>query len=149
MVVTAFDPVRGKGAELARFDLLPDASAWMDSDHSHICQISPDGTRLAIARGPEAPIEIHSLLGGQTQIVRNTELDKITVLSWAADEKGVFVTKQLYDGSELFYVDLQGGTHSLWRSHGGHCFGKPSPDRRHLSIFDAEQSNNAWMMENF
>ena len=149
MIVTAFDPVRGKGAELARFDLLPEANAWIDSDHVHLCQISPDGTRLAIARSPEAPIEIHSLLGGPTRIIRAKELDKITVLSWAADEKGFFVTKQLYDGSELFYVDLQGRTHSLWRSHGGHCFGKPSPDGRHLSIFDAEQSNNAWMMENF
>src|SRR5262249_33216225 len=133
----------------ARFDLLPDASGWISSDHLHVCHISPDGALLAITRGPDAPIEIHSLRGEPTRIIPARGIDKITVVKWAPDETGLFVSKQLYDGGEIVYVDLRGRTHSLWRSHGGTCFGRPSPDGRHLAIYDWEWSKNVWMMENF
>ena len=149
MVVTAFDPIGGKGAELARFALRSDANGWIDSDHLLVFQISPDGTRLAITRSPDGPIEIHSLTGQPTRVIPAWGLDRLTVLRWAADAKGLFVSKQLFNGTELVHVDLQGRTHSLWASHGGHCFGTPSPNGRHLAIYDSEQSNNVWMMENF
>jgi len=149
MVIKAFDPVGGRGAELDRFDLAPDSKDWIDSDHLHLCWISPDGTRLAIARSPQGPIEIHSLHGQPTQIIPTKGLDKLAILTWAADAKGLFVSRHLYDGGELVYVELGGRTHSLWRSHGGRCSGRPSPDGRHIAISDSEQSTNIWMMENF
>jgi eukaryotic-like serine/threonine-protein kinase len=149
MVVTTFDPVGGKGAELARFDLRSDANAWIDSDHLLAFQVSPDGARLAITRSPDGPIEIHSLTGRPTRVIPARGLDRLTVLRWAGDAKGLFVSKQLFNGTELVHVDLQGRTHSLWTSHGGHCFGTPSPNGRHIAIYDSEQSNNVWMMENF
>jgi serine/threonine protein kinase/Tol biopolymer transport system component len=149
MVIKAFDPVGGRGAELERFDLAPDSRGWIDSDHLHLCWISPDGTRLAIARSPQGPIEIHSLHGQPTQIIPTKGLDKLAILTWAADAKGLFVSRHLYDGGELVYVELGGRTHSLWRSHGGRCYGRPSPDGRHIAISDSEQSTNIWMMEDF
>jgi len=149
MVVTAFDPVIGKGAELARYHLAPDARSGVDQDHLLLCQISADGARLAIARGPQGPIEIHSLHGLPTRIIHAKGLDNLAGLTWAADAKGLFVSRHFYVGGELLHVDLQGKAHSLWRSHGGRCFGRPSPDGRHIAIFDSEQSTNIWMMENF
>ncbi len=149
MIVSALDPLQGKGAELARFDLRPDANSWIDSDHLHLCQISPDGTHLAVARSPQGPIEIHSLQSGLMRLISAKELDKLAAMSWTADQKGLFVAKQLYDGGELVYVDLYGNTRSLWESHGGLCYGRPSPDGQHLAIYSFERSNNVWMMENF
>ena len=151
MIVTAFDLIKGRGAELARFDLRPDANVGVTIDHSPLCAISTDGARLAIARSSDGPIEIHSLRGQATRIIRAKGLDRLSVLRWAADEKGLFVSRKLFTGSELIHLDMQGRTQTLWRSHGGNaqCYGIASPDGRRIAIYDWEQSNNIWMMENF
>ena len=149
MIVTAFDPVQGRGGELARFDLKPDANTGVNIDHLVLCRISPDGTRLAIARGSDGPIEIHSLRGQPTFTIRTPGLNKIVMFNWAADEKGLFVSRHLLGGYEISYVDLAGRTHSLWTSHGGWCQSRPSPDGRNLAIYEVEKSTNIWMMEDF
>ena len=146
LIVAALDPIKGRGPELARFDLRPDASVG----DGPFCRISPDGTRLAIARSSDGPIEIHSLRGQPTRIIPAKGLDKLSTLRWAADGRGLFVARQLSSGDELVHVDLRGRSQILWRTHGGgRCFGIASPDGRHIAIHDAEQSNNVWMMENF
>jgi len=147
MIVTAFDPVKGRGAELARFDLRPDANTGQTVAHLLLCNISPDGSRLAIARSSDGPIEIHSLRGQHTLIVRAKGLDKLSFFRWAADGKGLFVSRHLYITDELVHVDLKGRTHSLWKS--ATCFGTPSPDGHHIAITDTQQNQNVWMMENF
>jgi eukaryotic-like serine/threonine-protein kinase len=147
--VTAFDPIAGKGAELKRFDLHPDANAWKDSDHVYSCRISPDGTLIAIARRRKGPIEIHSLRGQYTRVIPLNASDRLLGVGWAADAKGLFVSKQLFNGSELVYLGLEGKSHSLWRSHGWLCYGIPSPNGRHIATCESEQSTNIWMMENF
>jgi serine/threonine protein kinase len=149
LIVTAFDPVKGRGAELARFDLHPDGNTGVNLEHSLLCDISPDGTRLAIAKSSYGPIEIHSLRGQPTLVVPTKGLDKLWNFKWAADGKGLFVSTQQYEGNtELLHIDLKGRIHSLWKSHEG-CFGMPSPDGGHLAIFDSQQTKNVWMMENF
>ena len=60
MIVSAFDAIKGRGAELARFTLVRDVDLFVDN---LLCAISPDGTRLAIARSPESPVEIYSIDG--------------------------------------------------------------------------------------
>ena len=149
MIITAFDPVHGRGVELARFDLKPDANTGVNLGHLVLCRISPDGARLAVARTSDGPIEIHSLRGRPTSTIRTTGLDRMVMLNWAVDEEGFFVTRHLLDGYEIIYVDLAGRTHSLWRSYGAWCQGRQSPDGRHLAIYSLEKANNIWMMENF
>jgi hypothetical protein len=46
-------------------------------------------------------------------------------------------------------VDLKGNVKLLWKSNSERCFGVPSPDGRHLAIYDWKLSANMWMMENF
>jgi len=150
MTVTAFDPLKGRGAELGRFDLSPDANIGVKLEHSLLCDISPDGTRLAIARSSFGPIEIHSLPGQFTRTIPFKAPYKLWNLKWAANGKGLFVSTVPDEGnSELLYIDLNGRAHNLWKSHGGACLGRPSPDGRHLAIFDSQQTSNVWMMENF
>jgi serine/threonine protein kinase len=149
MIVTAFDPVQGRAAELGRFDLRPDANTGIDIDHLLLFQISPDGTQLAIARSSLGPIEIHSLTGQPTFSIPATGLNRMVMLHWAADGKGFFVSRHVLDGYEIIYVDLSGRTHSFWTCRAGWCQSKPSPDGRHIAIYDVEKSTNIWMMENF
>src|SRR5207249_4389100 len=56
MVISTLDALGGRGQELARFPFDPAVEKL-------VCVLSPDGTRVAFARGSLAVIEIHSLRG--------------------------------------------------------------------------------------
>ena len=146
MVVRSFDPLKGRGLELARIDLDREIDPMVDNI---FCAISPDGTRLALTHSPDGPIEIHSLRGQPTQIIRAKALDKLFDIGWAADGKALFVARHVRDGTELLHVDERGNTTRLWKSLGPKCIGVPSPDGRHLAIYDWKRSANMWMIENF
>jgi serine/threonine protein kinase len=143
MIVSILDPIKGRGSELVRFDF--DAT----------CVISPDGTRLAVWRSPESPLEIRSLHGRLIHKIHSRSVGELIWLNWSADQRGFFATRKGKSGNELLYLDFQGKTTSLRKCGGGTnglgggCEGLPSPDGRHLAITDRDQSNNMWMMENF
>ena len=107
-IVTAFDPVEGRGQELFRFDLDLDSDRWF-------CEISPDGLRLAVSGGPEGPMRILSLRGQPAQLIRAKNLKNMWTLHWAADGKGLFVSSRSDTVPVLFHVDLQGNTLALWK----------------------------------
>ena len=144
-IVTAFDPVKGRGPELARFDLDPTPN----EDRWPLCDISPDGTRLATSRSPEGPIQIRSLRGQPTQVIRAKDLNSMRYLGWAADGKALIVTNVIKGSGVIMHVDLQGKAKLLWRCNIDKCGGAPSPDGRHLAIDDGRLTANMWMMENF
>jgi eukaryotic-like serine/threonine-protein kinase len=143
MIVSIFDPIKGRGSELVRFDF--DAT----------CVISPDGTRLAMWRSPESPLEIRSLHGQLIHKIPSRSVGELIWLNWSADQKGFFATRKGQSGNELLYLDFRGKATSLRKCGGGTnglgggCEGLPSPDGQHLAIIDRDQSNNMWMMENF
>jgi hypothetical protein len=85
-------------------------------------------------------------------------------VNWAADGKGLFTSSATRGGSALLHLDLQGNAYVLWQQKGSIAewyapfapFGGPSapgvvpsPDGRHLAIYDWQLSANMWMMENF
>ena len=149
MIVSILDPIKGRGSELVRFDFDRELAVL----ELPTCVISPDGTRLAIARSPESPLEIRSLRGQLISKIPYQSVGEWIWLNWSADQKGFFVTRKGQSGNELLYLDFQGKASSLRKcvggSLGGGCEGLPSPDGRHLAIVDIDQSNNIWMMENF
>ncbi len=104
MIVSRLDPVKGRGPELARFDLDRDIDTFVDN---LICAVSPDGTSLAIARSPESPIRIHTLSGQLLHTIPLRMPLKKIGLSWAADRKNFFVTRRAPGGTELLHLDLQ------------------------------------------
>ena len=78
--------------------------------------------------------------------------------------KGAFVASLGEAGSVLFRTDLRGNAHSLWEQQGNNTpwtnivqplgepsvpWGVPSPDGRHLAIYNWTCSGNMWMIENF
>jgi serine/threonine protein kinase/WD40 repeat protein len=142
--VTALDPVKGLGQELIRFDVDPNDQYWD-------CDISPDGTKLAVTVGENGPIRILSLRGLPEQRIRVKKLKGIRSVDWAGDGKGLFVSAR-QAGTEIWHVDLRGNAQILWTSEaflGDSQEARPSPDGHHLAIQTWATSGNLWMMENF
>jgi len=151
VIVSIIDPIKGRGPELFRFNV----DRVLGAIENPPCVISPDGTRLAIARNPESPLEIRSLHGQIIRKIPSQSVGELDWLNWSADQRGLFVTKKSQSGNELLYLNFQGRATSLRKcgggasGAGGGCGGSPSPDGRHLATDDRNQSNNIWMMENF
>jgi len=148
MIVTALDPVNGRGRELGRFDLVRDKDIDPYIDHLLLCDISSDGTRLALVRSDNGPIEIHSLKGQPTLVIPGDKLHKFKEIKWAADGKGLIASTGNDYGREVVHVNFRGQVDTLWKCSND-CYGIPSPDGHHLGIYNRSVSANIWMMENF
>jgi DNA-binding winged helix-turn-helix (wHTH) protein/Tol biopolymer transport system component len=143
IVFTAFDPLQGRGAELARIDIDREAKKFH-------WDLSPDGMRIAFNKTSQSPIEILSLLDHSTQIIHVKNWDNLESLDWAADGKGFFVAIGNHEGEVLLHVDLRGDAQLLRKSQGASAsFARPSPDGRHLLIQDRRIDGNIWTLENF
>jgi len=147
--LTAFDPIKGRGHELMRYDIdpLPDVEGLLPFD------LSPDGTRLAVGRHTKGPIEILSLKGQLLQVIQGKELNNIRTLGWTSDGKGLFVSNHIHGGEEVLHVGLRGDVKVLWTSNEGGdsgCYWSESADGRHIALYGTKQNaSNIWIMENF
>lgn len=142
-VVTAFDPLEGRGAELTRFEVGPSLDHWQGP-------LSPDGTRIAAlrARGGLGLITILSLRGGITQVIKVRGWNNLQGLDWAADSKSLFVLTGVNPKLAILNVDLHGNAHLL-RDNVSSSDLPASPDGRHLAFMSYTEEGNMWMMENF
>jgi Tol biopolymer transport system component len=141
LVFKAFDVMKGEGSELLRVDYREGTFAW---------DLSLDGNRIAFREKSGEPIRIFSLRDQVMQEVHIKGLSNTRQLDWAADGKGFFTSNSVQGGADLYYVDLQGDAHVLWKQRGGQfTYARPSPDGRHLAMMDWTMSGNIWMMENF
>jgi len=142
-VFTAFDPISGRGAELARIDIHSEAKKlhW---------DLSPDGSRLAFTKTPDDPIEILSLLTNSTHTLPVRGWGNLDSLDWTAKGDGFFIYSGVHGGMVLLHVDLRGNAVVLQRNLGdAAAFARPSPDGRHLAIQDYRIQGNIWTLENF
>ena len=141
IVLTAFDPLKGRGSELARIDVDPKLFNF---------DMSPDGTRIAWIKVREGPVHILSLRGQPSQEIKVKGWSNLVDVEWAANGKALLITNGVQGGSVMLNVDLQGNAHVLWQQHGGKAtWGRPSPDGRHLAMLGWTVDGNLWMMENF
>ena len=143
VIVSGFDPLKGRGAELARYSLDP-ASNFAD------CELSPDGSRIAAIPAPNEPIQIISLRGGPVQTIPTPDLHEKHNVYWTANGRALFVVHAVKGGYELVLLDLRGNAKTLWRNKGGFWpWARQSPDGRHLAIQGSATNANMWLMENF
>ena len=142
VTLTTFDPLKGRGAEIAHFDSGPNNYYNLD--------LSPDGTRLAYATSHEGPIHILSLRGEPPQEIRVRGWGNLEDIEWAG-AKALLISSRVRGGDVLLHVDMQGNAHVLWQPQGGlaNFAGKLSPDGRHLAFNEFTTNRNIWMMENF
>jgi eukaryotic-like serine/threonine-protein kinase len=140
---TQFDPLQGRGAELARVDLDSEAKKlhW---------DLSPDGTRIAFTKTPQAPIEIITLRGNAPHSFYVKGWDNLDSLDWTPDGKGFLIADGVHGGMVLLQVDLQGNAKVVRNYQGGAAlWARPSPDERHLVISEYRIDGNIWTLENF
>jgi DNA-binding winged helix-turn-helix (wHTH) protein/Tol biopolymer transport system component len=144
IVITTFDPVKGRGSEITRFAFEVTGGAWQN------VSLSPDGTRLAFIHSPEGPIHILPLRGQSSKEIALKGWSNLQSVDWNADGTGLFVSNGIQRGVVLLHVDLQGNAQVFWKNHGFNTTtARPSPDGRHLAILGSTNDNNIWMMENF
>ncbi|MGA8436835.1 MAG: protein kinase [Candidatus Sulfotelmatobacter sp.] len=143
LIFTSIDVLKGRGPELARFDLDPGIEYW------HF-DIPPDGTRLAVSGNPKGPIHVLSLRRRAEQVIPAKFNNLVGAFSWAADGKGLYVADQTKRGTVLSLLNLHGDAHVLWVNPSGwDIWARPSPDGCHLAILSSSATSNIWMMENF
>lgn len=154
---TAFDPVRGRGREIAQVEVEP-------TGRDYVWDLSPDGTRIAFLQlfgaqvGPSAggKIRVIPLDGLVPREIVVKGWNSLQSVDWAADGKALFVSGATTEGSALLHVDMQGNAKVLWERKGSiepwfalAPWAVPSPDGRHLAIYDWQLSSNIWMVENY
>jgi Tol biopolymer transport system component/tRNA A-37 threonylcarbamoyl transferase component Bud32 len=149
LIVSAFDPMHGRGRELTRIDL-------GRTNPSHCWDLSRDGSRIALAQYDlhDGRIQILPLAGGEAREIFVNGWARFMSLCWAADGKGLLVGVGGYSVSSptLLQVDLQGHAEVLWQQKVLGTLGTsgvPSPDGRHLALLGFTADNNVWMLENF
>jgi serine/threonine protein kinase/dipeptidyl aminopeptidase/acylaminoacyl peptidase len=163
LIFTTLDPMQGRGPELTRF--------VTEHGENYAWDLSPDGTRIAVAKQPSRQFDIIFLNGRAPQRIRvkgwdfgirsriaNARGEEVD-FAWAADGKGLFTPSRTEQKFVLLYVDLQGNAHVVREQNGGinptmgagffGPWGVPSPDGRHLAMLGWTRNSNVWMMENF
>ncbi|MGH9555833.1 MAG: hypothetical protein ACRD2Y_08430 [Terriglobales bacterium] len=143
LVLSAFDPVRGRSGELVRLA--------NDSAGSPVWDLSPDGSTVAIVDLDEHKdrirlIELETGSGRSIPVGRSMHLSGI---SWSADGTGLFVTGSSVRGAALLQVRLSGAVSEMWTT--STVLGAPvaSPDGKNLAFSVSTNNGNAWMIENF
>ena len=131
------DPVRGRGAEIARIDRNAFSS---DTDWD----LSPDGSNAVfIVKGR---IEILALAGGTKRDVSVEGWTRFDTVVWSADGGGLFASS-VSPRAALLRVDLDGHARVLWER--GVKSIVPSPDGSRLALAGQTTDSNAWKIENF
>jgi serine/threonine protein kinase/Tol biopolymer transport system component len=141
LIFTAFDPIAGKGKEVAR----------VATEGDHDWMLSPDGSQIAFLKSPGNPIQVQfiSLRGGETRTMQVPGVSS-GGLSWASDGQGVLMGTEVSNSVTLLRVDLKGNAQPIWQRPGnGVIAGLPSPDGRHIALGFNAGSKNVWLIDNF
>jgi serine/threonine protein kinase/Tol biopolymer transport system component len=144
LVFTSFDPLKGRGREVASIERNPTSIPQWD--------LSPDGSRIAVGmyNVSEGRIHIIPVTGGPASDIVVEGWAGIEYVDWSPDGKALYVSSRSTAGTALLRVDLQGRAQRLWVERSPYPVpGTPSPDGRHLLLAHWTTPGNVWMIEGF
>ena len=142
-----FDPVTGTKTPLTHVE----GADWYLQNWS----LSPDGSTLAMAKKTHVPgpanIRLFSLASGKDRILALHDWSGIASLDWAADGRSIWASASSPSGMQtLLNVDLRGRAKPVLQEPEKDLgWAIPSPDGRHLAIWEASGNSNAWLLEGF
>ncbi|MGA9801225.1 MAG: hypothetical protein WBQ68_19570 [Terriglobales bacterium] len=143
VIFSAFDPVQGRKAELARVAADPDAANW---------DLSPDGTRLAISvfDYKAGDLQVVPLAGGTPQKLSAMPWTELVAVAWAADGKSLFLASYSSRGTSIARMDFTGEPKLLFKQPSWDIFSlAPSPDGHYLAFGPVITNANAWTIASF
>ncbi len=142
-----FDPAAGKRDPLTRLE----GSDW----YLYNWTLSPDGSTLALAKyqrlpGP-ADIRLLRIVGGKERALTLKDWTAISSLDWAADGRSIWVTASSPAGIQtLLHVGLHGKAKPVLQEPEKYLgWAIPSPDGRHVALWESSSSSNAWLLDGF
>jgi Tol biopolymer transport system component/DNA-binding winged helix-turn-helix (wHTH) protein len=142
-----FDSVKGTKKPLREIA----AAEWYMLNWS----LSPDGSTLALARKQRFPgnanIRLYSLASGKERILALPDWSGIRCLDWSTDGRSLWVSVWAADETQMMLsVDLHGKARQVLQENEKDLgWAIPSPDGRHVAIWEASGSSNAWLLEGF
>ncbi|MBV9885200.1 MAG: hypothetical protein JO119_01500, partial [Acidobacteria bacterium] len=140
------DPIRGRGAQFGRTDLLDlPSSNW---------NLSPDGRYLAyVPKAVGNQVEILSTEGTGSRTITLAGEHLLQTPAWAADSQHLYVmSNQIADSNaSLLYVEPNGKYKTAWTSPPRSWIvnQQPSPDGRHLALQRRTWDLNFAMLQNY
>lgn len=136
------DPIKGKGRELLRtkLEFTPSLGDWA---------ISAYGKEIALPVPDErqARIRTFSLEGSPPREILIPRHAGVSVLTYAADDKGWFAGAKSLSGRELLFVQRDGRAHLLHETEGVAIWAVPSPDGRKVAFVDHSVEANVGRIE--
>ena len=138
-----FDPARGEKTELAKIAADPEASP--------VWALSRDGSRVAVLNLDEQADSFH-LVGLEDGSIRRIAADssqRLSGITWAADDKSWFVSSSSIRGAAIFQVSPDGKFTKLWTNTSTMEWPLASPDGKNLAFTISTFISNAWMIDNF
>ena len=142
LVFAAFDPLKGRGRELAR--------APSNLARHYNWALSPDGKYISVAQEEQGTIYLR---GTDGQV-----LPDITVKNWpgpdnmdfAADSKALLMNAAPNGLKTLLYVEFTGRARQLWQPQGLRAgWAMPTRDGKRLAIEGESVSSNIWSLKDF
>jgi Tol biopolymer transport system component len=143
VIFYVLDPLKGKGKELARSEIKPQASyGW---------NLSPDGSEVALVSGLGPFVRTIDLKTGLKRDVRVPSEWDLRSVGWAADGKAVFATIWTPKAFLLGRVDMAGQTQILRTATLNQWMDRvaASPDGRSLAFGAQTFDSNVWLLETF
>jgi len=140
-----FDPVSGVEKEFTRVE----DQEWYLYNYS----FSPDGSLLAIVKKRHAleptTIRILPINGGTERTITLHQWSSLTYTDFAADGRSLWVRAFDPAGTEtLLNINLNGEVRPVFQQRDLELgWAIPSPDGRHLAMWQASRNSNAWLLE--
>ena len=127
-------------------------SAEVQPGHRIRWDLSPDGTRLAIAEsdGRETRIRFVSTDGRRISEAKVRGVNSINSMDWSADDRTLFASSRMPEGIALLQIDLLGNSRVIERESSAYqSWAIPSPNGKRVAILMAKSTTDLWMAENF
>ena len=144
-VIWEFDPIKGKGKQLAKIAIQP--------QDIHYWDLAPDGSQIAVADSSENSNEITFLkiATNETRKLVIKGYDNIHSLRFSNDSESIFCGVVKGNDTWVVRVDRDGATLPMTRSGTSDftTWALISPDGRHLAIRSINVDGNAWLLEDF
>ena len=143
MVVSAVDPVAGKGGELTRVP-----------GNTSAATISADGAGLAFVapgeNGRQNRIRVVSFTGKPARDISVPQANWLASLDGLSDGSGFFSLDNTTNRRNLLFIRPDGTSQVLWSPPGlGGGWAIPAPDGKHVAINAEITQSNIWLMTDF